>query len=683
MITTKPNRNGLGKTFSRAVRFDQQPADAWHNLGICRAGQGRDVEAVACFEKAIQLQPDFAQARQALGLTLVGMGSTHKVQGRVREAAACFRRASEIAPQEAGAWNNLGVVLLEQGDGKGAADLFRRAVDLDSGFAEAYTNLALALELQGEFGAAADVMAQLVIVCPHKGQGWRHMGMMRFYQGDMVGASEALWKGLSLDLAMDHVDEIFLVLLQAGMHLGHCSKKAAGTWIARLRALDPQSPLPDLLDYGICSLTPQTAIPAWQKAACRLEQTEIPVESGLGAIRREASLNQAPARSAVLLNFGRSATGFLHSLIDGHPQVTTMPGIYMKDFFSRGVWEAVTDPNPNVMAENFCSLYEVLFDARIPINVPGSNKPANFPIGVSEGFTRMGEDGDEALGLNRDRFRRSLADLLQGEGIINSGRFFTQIHAAFELAQGRQSAPDLLFYHIHNPDHFTFMNFLRQFPGCRILLIVREPLQSLESWISKIIEEPGAYPEIVNRVVRMLFALDRPEFSLFPAAGVRLEDLKEDPDATLGRLCRFIGIHMAPHLKRSTMQGLRWWGDPGSVRLEKKDPFGRMPDDPTDRKIGSILSEGDQLVLDTLFFPFSLRFGYPSENGATFQRNLQRIRPLLDRPFDFERRYAEAFPQSIFPLEQNHFCGYLRRLLILRWETLVGSGTYPGLLSPI
>ena len=108
-----------------------------------------------------------------------------------------------------------------------------------------------------------------------------------------------------------------------------------------------------------------------------------------------------------------------------------------------------------------------------------------------------------------------------------------------------------------------------------------------------------------------------------------------------------------------------------------------MPDDPTARKVGSILSERDQLVLETLFFPFSLRFGYPAEDGTTFQRNLQQIRPLLDRPFDFEQRYAENFPQGIFPLEQNHFWGFLRQLLILRWKTLDNSGTYPGLLSPV
>lgn len=683
LIYNRGDRTKAAKLYRQAVEADPSFAPARFNLGICLAGQGREAEAAASFEKAVQLQPDYSQARQALARILAGMGNSYKTQGRIREALSCLRRAAEITPQEAGIWNNLGAILLDQGDGNGAADQFRRAIDLDPQFVDAYFNLALALERQGEPGAAAKVLEKIVSLHPDSGQGWQHLGLMRFHRGDLAGAFEAIWKGLSIDPVMDNIEEIFLVLLQAGTYSGRCSQKAAGTWMARLRELDPESPLPELLNYGIFSLTPQTAIPAWQSAARRLAKASVLVQPGVGRIPSKRPPRKAPMRSAVLLNFGRSGTGFLHSLIDGHPQVATMPGIYMKDFFSRGVWEAVVDPDPGIMAENFCALYEVLFDARVHKNVPGSNYPANFPIGVSEGFTRMGADGTEALGLDRNRFQHHLTNLLQKENIIESGRFFTLIHAAFELTLGRRPNAELLFYHIHNPNHFAFINFLRQFSGCRILLIVRNPLQSLESWISKKFDEPGAYPEIVNRVERMLFELDRPEFSLFPSAGVRLEDLKQDPEATLERLCRFLGIEMAPSLKQATMQGIRWWGDPGSVRLENKEPFGRMADDPTARKIGAILSEEDQLVLETFFYPFSQRFGYACGDEVIFKHNLQLIRPLLDRPFDFEQHYADAFPQGLVPLDQNLFCGYLRRLLIHRWETLSDTGTYPGLLHPV
>jgi tetratricopeptide (TPR) repeat protein len=657
------------------------PAVAAFRQGLDLFRLGRMEQAAARLERATQIRSDFPQAARALGLVLTAIGGIRKEAGHVQEAAACYSRAAQVDPVAASAWNNWGVVLLEQGDPSRAADLFRKAIGLDASFDTARTNLALSLEAQGDFEASAAAVEDLVAVRPGHGQGWRHLGLMRFHRGDLPGATEALWRGLCIDPDMDGIDRIFLVLLEAGIFFGRWRETAPGTWCRRLHDLAPRSPLAELLDSGVRSLTPDAASVAWQRTAQRLEATQSVVvmnpKPDVGPRTRH------PSNISVLLNFGRSGTGFLHSLIDEHPHVATMPGIYMKDFFSKGVWEAVADPNPAIMAENFCSLYEVLFDARIAKNVPGNNHPANFPIGVSEGFTRMGEYGTEFLGLDRQRFHKHLADLLAQDTEMDSGRFFTRVHSAFEITLGRNPSPELLFYHIHNPDQFAFINFLRQFPECRILMIVRQPLQSLESWVSKIMDEPGAYPGIINRVVRMLFSVDRTEFRMFPSAGVRLEDLKRDPDKTLARLCAFLGIGMAESLRRSTMQGLRWWGDPGSVRIEGETPFGQLSDDPTARNIGAVFSASDQLVLETLFYPFSRRFGYDTMSGTEFQSNLKRIRPLLERPFDFERNYFRAFPKGLVPLERNLFSGYLRRLLIIRWETLKASGTYPCLLDPL
>ena len=35
-----------------------------------------------------------------------------------------------------------------------------------------------------------------------------------------------------------------------------------------------------------------------------------------------------------LLGFGRSGSLFLHSLLDGHPQISTLPGYFFKGWFS-------------------------------------------------------------------------------------------------------------------------------------------------------------------------------------------------------------------------------------------------------------------------------------------------------------------------------------------------------------
>ena len=53
--------------------------------------QGKLDEAVACYRRALELKPDFAEAHNNLGIALSD-------QGKLDEAVACYRRALELKP---------------------------------------------------------------------------------------------------------------------------------------------------------------------------------------------------------------------------------------------------------------------------------------------------------------------------------------------------------------------------------------------------------------------------------------------------------------------------------------------------------------------------------------------------------------------------------------------------------
>jgi protein O-GlcNAc transferase len=57
--------------------------------------QGKLDEAVACYRRALELKPDYAEAHNNLGNAL-------KDQGKLDEAVACYRRALELKPDFAG-----------------------------------------------------------------------------------------------------------------------------------------------------------------------------------------------------------------------------------------------------------------------------------------------------------------------------------------------------------------------------------------------------------------------------------------------------------------------------------------------------------------------------------------------------------------------------------------------------
>ena len=90
------------------------------NLGVALKDQGKLDEAVACYRRALELNPDFAAAHSNLGNALQDLG-------RPEEAIACHRRALQLKPEYAEAHNNLGNALKDQGHLDEAIACYRRA----------------------------------------------------------------------------------------------------------------------------------------------------------------------------------------------------------------------------------------------------------------------------------------------------------------------------------------------------------------------------------------------------------------------------------------------------------------------------------------------------------------------------------------------------------------------------
>jgi len=131
-----------------------------------------------------------------------------------------------------------------------------------------------------------------------------------------------------------------------------------------------------------------------------------------------------------------------------------------------------------------------------------------------------------------------------------------------------------------------------------------------------------------------------------------------------------------------TAQGKKWWGDPTSPDYSKDgmNPFGKTS---INRKTGSVFSDNDQFILRTLFYPFSVRFGYTKENEEQFKKDLKTIRPMIDKMFDFEKKIIaqKEIKPDIYIKSGSYL--YFRSCLIERWETLNESSTYPNMIKPL
>ena len=132
-----------------------------------------------------------------------------------------------------------------------------------------------------------------------------------------------------------------------------------------------------------------------------------------------------------------------------------------------------------------------------------------------------------------------------------------------------------------------------------------------------------------------------------------------------------------------TAMGKKWWGDPTSPDFEEGKYIDPFDDAAITRPVGAVFSENDLIVLRTLFYPFSVRFGYAEPDPNGFKRNLKVIRSVLDDFFDFELALSEKL--NILP-ESFKQMGYYKLLhgsLVDRWNVLTEFGEYPNMLSPL
>jgi len=127
----------------RAAR-EVAPAGSMANndRGIELTRQGRPEEAVAFFEEALRINPEFAEAHYNLG-TLLARG------GRLDEAIRHLEDAVRLGPANADSRVNLGVALASRGDRERATTLFLEAIAIDPDHVAAHVRLGAVLESDG------------------------------------------------------------------------------------------------------------------------------------------------------------------------------------------------------------------------------------------------------------------------------------------------------------------------------------------------------------------------------------------------------------------------------------------------------------------------------------------------------------------------------------------------------
>ncbi|MCL2932613.1 MAG: tetratricopeptide repeat protein [Trichodesmium sp. MAG_R03] len=115
--------------------------------------EGQLEEAIASYEKAIELNPQFAWCYQNLGDAL-------EKTGRIDEAITVFRRAVANCPESPWCFYKLGVILGQQGQFQEGVGYLRQAIELKKDVPKFYLGLGSWLVKLGQWSEAVDCINQ-------------------------------------------------------------------------------------------------------------------------------------------------------------------------------------------------------------------------------------------------------------------------------------------------------------------------------------------------------------------------------------------------------------------------------------------------------------------------------------------------------------------------------------------
>jgi protein O-GlcNAc transferase len=153
-------------SYRQALQRRPDLTPALHNYGLILSELGKHEEALGCHEHALRLQPHDPAVREGHVAILNRLGNEYLAQGQLAKAHACYERAMQIKPDFAGGHINLGFLRYTEGRLSEAAASCERALGIDPQAAEAFSVLGMVLLDQGRQDEALRAMQRALDLKP-------------------------------------------------------------------------------------------------------------------------------------------------------------------------------------------------------------------------------------------------------------------------------------------------------------------------------------------------------------------------------------------------------------------------------------------------------------------------------------------------------------------------------------
>ena len=288
----------------------------------------------------------------------------------------------------------------------------------------------------------------------------------------------------------------------------------------------------------------------------------------------------------------RTGTLFLHSLLDNHPAILTIPGVIsFKKIIERKI----------INVEHAFSLFETdnpkFYDTSLLSAFDNNNS----------GLWQLGENKKEKIFTERKEFKFFFFEYLNNKSLTLKKNIILGIYYAYAKTHGiKLTNKKILLLHPHEKK--ICIRFKKIFPESKFLIPIRNPIKVYYSIItinkkkSRLINE-NYYP--AGQLIDLAKGLDEFYDNNFDMLIIKFEKLKDSLKEQMIKICKYINIQYEDTLLKSTFGGYKYWGNTFD---NPRDRFENSKNSAYENS-----SERELFFLSKINFKILKRFGYEKE----------------------------------------------------------------------
>lgn len=180
------------KDYNKAIEINPKYAEAYYNMGNIYAINSHYDRAISNYNKAIEINQKFY-------IAYVNRGNAYSNRGQCDRAITDFTKAIEINPKFAKAYYNRGVAYYDNDQHDQAIEDWTKAIDINPEYANAYNNRGRAYDYKGQYDLAISDYNMAIEINPKFAQAYYNLGYVYIIKlGDMVKGCAASKKACAL-----------------------------------------------------------------------------------------------------------------------------------------------------------------------------------------------------------------------------------------------------------------------------------------------------------------------------------------------------------------------------------------------------------------------------------------------------------------------------------------------------